>query len=78
MHDAGILGGKGLRILPVFDNQPLAKSGDTLKTNSQPSLAELAEEKFTPFLQKFESAVSDADSVLVNVNQVLDEKTKGI
>jgi len=76
LFDSGILGGKGLRILPLFDDAPLAKNGDTLTTNTQPGLAELAEQKFTPFLQKFESAVSGADSVLVNVNEVLDEKTK--
>lgn len=76
LYDSGILGGKGLRIIPLFDDAPMAKDGDTLTTSTQPGLAELAEQKFTPFLQKFESAVSDADSVLVNVNEVLDEKTK--
>ena len=76
LYDSGILGGKGLRILPLFDGEPMAKSGDTLTTQIQPGLGELAEQKFTPFLQKFESTVSDADSVLISFNEVLDEKTK--
>ncbi|NHF61098.1 MCE family protein [Flavobacteriaceae bacterium TP-CH-4] len=76
LYDTGIIGGKGLQIIPIFDGSPLAKSGDTLKTNTRPGLTELAQQKLTPLFKKFESAVSDADSVLVNVNEVLDAKTK--
>ena len=76
LYDTGIIGGKGLQILPIFDDAPMAKSGDTLGTTTRPGLTELAQQKLTPLFQKFESAVSDADSVLVNVNEVLDDKTK--
>tara|TARA_R110002167_G_scaffold187802_8_gene389163 strand:+ start:788 stop:1756 length:969 start_codon:yes stop_codon:yes gene_type:complete len=76
LYDTGIIGGKGLQIIPVFDDAALAKSGDTLLTVTRPGLTELAQEKLTPLFKKFESAVSDADSVLINVNQVLDTKTK--
>lgn len=76
LYDTGIIGGKGLQILPLFDGSPMAKSGDTLNTNTRPGLTELAQQKLTPLFQKFESAVADADSVLVNVNEVLDDNTK--
>ncbi len=76
LYDTGIIGGKGLQILPLFDDAPMAKSGDTLGTTVRPGLTELAQQKLTPLFQKFEAAVADADSVLVNVNEVLDEKTK--
>ncbi len=76
LYDTGIIGGKGLQILPVFDGSALAKSGDTLSTDTRPGLTELAQEKLTPLFKKFESAVTDADSLLVNVNEVLDSKTK--
>lgn len=76
LYDTGIIGGKGLQIIPIFDGAPLAISGDTLSTETRPGLTELAQEKLTPLFKKFESAVSDADSVLINVNQVLDAKTK--
>ena len=36
----------------------------------------LNSQKLTPLVRKFESAISGADSVLVNVNSVLDSKTK--
>lgn len=76
LYDTGIIGGKGLQIMPLFDGARMAKSGDTLGTTTRPGLTELAQQKLTPLFQKFESAVADADSVLVNVNEVLDERTK--
>lgn len=76
LYDTGIIGGKGLQIIPVFDGAPEAQSGDTLLTNTRPGLTELAQQKLTPLFRKFESAVSDADSVLINVNDVLDTQTK--
>ncbi len=76
LYDTGIIGGKGLQIIPVFDASSLAQSGDTLITLTRPGLTELAQQKLTPLFKKFESAVTDADSVLLNVNEVLDTKTK--
>ncbi|MFS4469301.1 MlaD family protein [Maribacter sp. 2210JD10-5] len=76
LYDTGIIGGKGLQITPIFDNMGFVASGDTLKTNTRPGLTELAQQKLTPLFKKFESAVTDADSVLINVNNVLDTKTK--
>ena len=76
LYDTGIIGGKGLQIMPIFDSAPNAMSGDTLQTDTRPGLTELAQQKLTPLVKKFESAVTDADSVLMNVNNVLDTKTK--
>lgn len=76
LYDTGIIGGKGLQITPVFDGSPSVQSGDTLNTDTRPGLTELAQQKLTPLFKKFESAVTDADSVLMNVNDVLDTKTK--
>ncbi len=76
LYDTGIIGGKGIQIKPVFDGAPMAKSGDTLATNTRPGLTELVQQKLTPLQQKVEGAVSNADSLLMNVNDVLDDKTK--
>lgn len=76
LYDTGIIGGKGLQILPIFDEGRNIQSGDTLSTDTRPGLTELAQQKLTPLFRKFESAVTDADSVLMNVNDVLDTKTK--
>ncbi|MGB3149896.1 MAG: MCE family protein, partial [Maribacter sp.] len=76
LYDTGIIGGKGLQITPVFDGAPEAASGDTLLTDTRPGLTELAQQKLTPLFKNFESAVTDADYVLMNVNDVLDTRTK--
>lgn len=76
LYDTGIIGGKALQINPIFDESPNASKKDTLKTMIRPGLTELAQQKLTPLFEKIESAVSDADSVLLNVNEVLDTKTK--
>ncbi|SNR67249.1 phospholipid/cholesterol/gamma-HCH transport system substrate-binding protein [Maribacter sedimenticola] len=76
LYDTGIIGGKGLQIKPVFDATGEAQSGDTLTTQTRPGITDLAQQKLTPLVRKFESAISGADSVLVNVNSVLDTETK--
>ncbi len=76
LYDTGIIGGKGLQIKPVFDATGIAQSGDTLQTETRPGITDLAQQKLTPLVRKFESAISGADSVLVNVNSVLDTNTK--
>lgn len=76
LYDTGIIGGKGLQIKPIFDTTDIAQSGDTLQTETRPGITDLAQQKLLPLVKKFESAISDADSVLVNVNTVLDTKTK--
>ena len=76
LYDTGIIGGKGLQIKPIFDATGVAQSGDTLQTETRPGITDLAQQKLTPLVRKFESAISGADSVLVNVNSVLDTNTK--
>ena len=76
LFDTGIIGGKGIQIKPVFDGAPVAKSGDTLPSNSRPGLTELVQQKLTPLQLKVESAVANADSLLTNVNDVLDDNTR--
>ncbi len=75
LYDTGLIGGKGLRINPVFDGKPIA-DGDVLMTSTKASLSEVADQKLSPILEKFESALTDADSVMLNVNAVLDKKAK--
>lgn len=76
LFDTGIIGGKGIQIQPVFDGAPMAKSGDTLPSSIRPGLTELVQQKLTPLQMKVEGAVSNADSLLINFNQVLDDATK--
>ena len=76
LFDTGIIGGKGIQIIPRFDNAPLAVSGDTLPADTRPGLTELVQQKLTPLQLKVEGAVTHADSLLMNFNEVLDADTK--
>ena len=76
LYDTGIIGGKGIQIIPVFDGAPLAQTGDTLRTDTRPGITELVQQKLTPLQLKVEGAVSNADSLLMNFNDVLDDATK--
>ncbi len=76
LFDTGIIGGKGIQIVPVFDGASNAKSGDTLQSKIKPGITELVQQKLTPLQMKVEGAVSNADSLLMNVNQILDDPTK--
>jgi len=76
LYDTGIIGGKGIQIKPVFDGSVMAKTGDTLISSSRPGLTELVQQRLTPLQLKVEGAVSNADSLLMNVNDILDPKTK--
>lgn len=76
LFDTGIIGGKGIQIIPRFDDAPMAVSGDTLPTDTRPGLTELVQQKLTPLQLKVEGAVTHADSLLMNFNEVLDEPTK--
>lgn len=75
LYDTGLIGGKGLRINPVFTGASIADK-DSLKTEIKAGLGEIADQKLTPILEKFESALTDADAVMLNVNEVLDTKAK--
>ncbi|HLT52175.1 MAG TPA: MlaD family protein [Arenibacter sp.] len=76
LYDTGIIGGKGIQVHPVFDGAPTAVSGDTLPTTTKPGLTELVQQRLTPLQMKIEGAVSNADTLLTNVNDILDPRTK--
>lgn len=76
LYDTGIIGGKGIQITPIFDGAPEAKSGDTLITKTRPGLTDLLQQKLAPLQETIEGAFTNADSLLMNVNEVLDVKAK--
>ncbi len=76
LYDTGIIGGKGIQILPKFDGGPMAKSGDTLTTGIKPGLTDLVQKNLAPLQQKIEGAVSHADSLIINFNEILNANTR--
>lgn len=76
LYDTGIIGGKGIQIVQRFDNAELAQSGDTLPTAVKPGITELVQQKLTPLQLKVEDAISNADSLVIAINNVLDVNTQ--
>lgn len=76
LYDTGIIGGKGIQIKVALDGADIAKSGDTLVSATRPGLTEIVQQKLNPLQLKVEGAISNADSLLVSFNEVLDDVTK--
>ncbi|SFW49833.1 phospholipid/cholesterol/gamma-HCH transport system substrate-binding protein [Sinomicrobium oceani] len=77
LFDTGIIGGKGIQIVPVFDGSSNSVSGDTLPSFIKPGLTELVTQKLTPLQAQLGSMLEHADSVLSGVNKTLDEEMTG-
>lgn len=76
LYETGLIGGKAIAIVPAFDGAENAKDEAILKGTVKPGLTELVNKRLTPLQEKIEIMMVGADSLLSNVNQVFDEKTK--
>ncbi|MBT8265096.1 MAG: MCE family protein [Bacteroidia bacterium] len=76
LYETGLIGGKAIAIVPAFDDAEIARSGDMLDSEVKAGLSELLNQKLTPLQEKMEIMMVSADSVLTNINDVFDEKTK--
>ena len=48
LYENGLIGGKAIAILPAFDHDEVAVSGDVLQSSVKPGLSELLNQKLTP------------------------------
>jgi phospholipid/cholesterol/gamma-HCH transport system substrate-binding protein len=76
LYETGLIGGKAISIVPVFDTQRVVKDGDTLQTTVKPGLTELINRQIEPLQIKIESMLSSADSLFAGVSNVLDKDTQ--
>lgn len=76
LYDLGLIGGKAVAIIPAFDNAENAESGSFLESSVKAGLTELVNQRLTPLQEKIEGVMVQADSLLANVNDVLDDQTK--
>ncbi|GAA0744972.1 MULTISPECIES: MlaD family protein [Flavobacteriaceae] len=76
LYDLGLIGGKGVAIIPAFDNAEIAKSGSYLESSVKGGLSELVNQRLTPLQEKIETMMVSADSLLSNLNDVFDEEAK--
>jgi len=76
LYEPGLIGGKQIQIIPSTTDKTLAKSGDVLIGDVKPGLTDLVTERLTPLQEKIERMMVSADSLLIGLNEVLDDKTK--
>lgn len=74
LYETGLIGGKAIAIVPVFDEAEEAKNGDVLTATVKKGLLQSLD--LGSLQLKLEGLVVSADSVLTSVNSVLDNDTK--
>ena len=74
IYETGLIGGKALAVI----TKPgiVAKSGDTLSSAIAPGLTELVDDKLSPLQEKIESTFVSADSILIAINNILNNQTQ--
>lgn len=76
LYEAGLIGGKAIAIIPAFDNAEKAVKGTFLKGTVKAGLSELVNQRLTPLQEKLEATIVGADSLVVSINSVFDDRTK--
>lgn len=76
IYGGGLIGGKSLAIIPDYDRNDVAVSGDTLNSMIEDGIMELVNDKLTPLQDKVEHTIESADSLLTSLNKVLDDTTR--
>lgn len=75
IYSDGLMGGKALAIIPSYEGE-IAKSGDFLKGSIESDIFSSVTEKLNPLQSKIESMIVTADSLLVGLNDIIDDKTR--
>jgi len=75
IYSSDLIGTKSLSVIPNYKGKT-AVSGDTLKSEIEQGVFELLNEKVAPLQAKFESMITNTDSIMQSLNNILDVKTK--
>ena len=76
LYSPGPIGGKQISIIPNTKTTEFAVSGDYLGSSSKLGLTEEVSNQIKPIKDKLDKVLENANTMLVNINQVLDDKTK--
>jgi phospholipid/cholesterol/gamma-HCH transport system substrate-binding protein len=76
IYEPGFIGGKQIAIHPDFNNKVLAVDGQKLQGNVKLGLTSSLSEKLVPIQEKLEKVMSNADSLLSGLNNILDKKAQ--
>lgn len=71
VYGGGLIGGKSISIIPEYEQGLEAVDKDTLPGIVEEGLLELVNDRLTPLQQKLELAITEADSLLKSINNIL-------
>ena len=76
LYETGLIGGKAIAIIPDYDNNAVAESGDYLIGSVKPGLTDLVNQIMPQIQLQLETVMKKAGVVLSNINTLFDEETK--
>lgn len=76
IYASGIIGGNNLAIFPADGDPIMAQAGDTLRGELESGMIDGLIEKFSPIEKSLLSTLTKVDSVLSDIDQVLDARSK--
>ena len=75
IYSSSLMGGKSLAIVPSYEGD-MAISGDFLTGEIESDIFSTVSEKLNPLQGKVESVITNIDSLLLGLNDILDKKTR--
>lgn len=76
VYEPGFIGGKQIAVVPNLEDNIMAKDGDTLQSAIRLGMIAKAGDQLAPLQHKVEGTLTRADSLLTNVNSLLDAENK--
>ncbi len=76
IYSSSLIGGKQLAIIPDMRSNKYAKSGDTLYGEIEKGMLDAVKGGLKPLEEKILATLSGLDTLVLNLNDVLDKKTK--
>ena len=76
LYEAGLIGGKAIAIITVYDDSNQVQDGDILPSQIKPGLTELVNRQIAPLQSKIEGLLTSADSLFAGVSNVLNYELK--
>jgi len=76
IYSAGLIGGKSLAVYPDYTASDIAKSGDTLRGETEDSMLSAVSKALGPLEKKVNNTLATVDTLLLNVNDIIDDETR--
>ncbi|MDB4738625.1 MlaD family protein, partial [Flavobacteriaceae bacterium] len=76
LYEAGLIGGKSIAIIPIYDQESFLASGDTLRSRIKPGLTDVVGSEIAPLQKKLDTVLSDADTLIGALNTILDDQAQ--